>query len=257
MSRMQPSRGASANTGIRTTPAVFRQGGPPVVRRDSGGRMRVQAVTNSRAGYNALASTFGDQVILTPSTLRSEVLLGTQSSLQFQLTETANAAVTERRLSTNDAFVMSHVGIFIGRRDTTQARSSMRLHSFDDPLVFTTAAEGFGLAAMYNGFLNVQVNDIVYIDGMDMHNFRRVDGAQEGLAVSAVAGSGVTPRSAWEANRAFKDLTPWVIFNGLSRNVISCEFPESFTAGAGAGFENYAVLMCRGYLAQNGAKARI
>lgn len=235
-------------------PAVRRGG--PIIRRDSAQRMRVQAVTNSRAGYNALSSTFGDQVILTPSTLRSEVTLTTQSSLTFEITATANAEVTERRLSTNDAFVMSHIGIFIGRRATANARSTMRLHSFDNPLVFTDATEILGLGAFYNGFLNVQVNDVVYMDGLDMHNFRRVDGAQEGLAVSTVAPTGVTGRSAWEQNRALKDLTPWIIFNGLSRNIVTCTFPESFTATAAAGTENYAVLLCRGYLAQNGARAR-
>lgn len=230
--------------------------GPPLVRRDPAGRMRVQATNNSRAGYNALTATFGDQVILTPSTLRSEVLLTTQSSLTFEITATANAAATERRLSTNDAFVMSHVGVFIGRRATANARSTMQLHSFDNPLVFTDATEILGLAAFYNGDLNVQVNDVVYMDGLDMYNFRRVDGAQAGLAVSTVVTAGVTGRSAWEQNRAFKDLTPWIIFNGLSRNVVTCSFSESFTATAAAGSENYAVLLCRGYLAQNGAKAR-
>lgn len=230
-----------------------------IIRRDSAGRTRVQAVNNPRAGYNALSEQFGPNVIITEGYLRSEVLLGAQSTINFDISANAGAPQnTEVRLSINDAFIVTHIAVMIGRVVDTAVgpHGAMTLHTFPNDKVFTTAAQQLAMQALYSGAMRVQVNDIVYIEALDMLSFLRADNAQQGVAVSTVATTGITGYSSMEGNRAFKPLTPFIMFNGPAKNSVTIELPESLAMAATAPAQHWGVLLCRGFLAQNGGGFR-
>lgn len=226
-------------------------------------RLDVTATNAERAIFNAIRNAYGPDAIATAGYLRSEVLMPTTgiTSIKFPITAQDNSGgaqrTSEKRLLNNDAFLATHLGVFIARQDTTLAQSSEILHSFPNPRIFTNAADGLtGVQGFYAGSLQVRVNETVYFDALDCLSFMRADTAQQGNANSAVAVTGVVGWSAWEADRCFKRITPNIAFNGLGNNFVQVNLPESLVLGtATAGQANIAVFIARGFNIQNGAKS--
>lgn len=238
-----------ANTGQRPPGAL-----PP-----TNSRAWVQATGSPRADYNAASAEFTSDVVLFPSSLRVESgALGSTNAVVFDLQNGGGTAanVNEMLLKQNDAFVAQQIFVGLGRFVTANGVASKIVHTFPNLLVFSAANEAISLPGFYNGRVNIQINDIVYGSNIDMLNFLRADTAMQALGVSTVATVGIQPYSAWERNKAFMMLTPQIIFNGLSNNFITLNFPTSINLTAVALTENSAVLMLRGLLAQNGARSR-
>jgi len=118
-----------------------------------------------RATYNALKRKFNvgkSSVIITPGYLRSEQVLSTQNQINFPILVNEGTAPrsTERRLGISDAFVITDLGIRIGRLTGAGVQLTpgpIQLESFMNPAIFTVAAEQAALNTMYNGFLSVKV----------------------------------------------------------------------------------------------------
>lgn len=183
---------------------------------------------------------------------------GNLNSISFPIlgNDTTGAAIRagEKRLKINDAFLCTHLGVFMGRRVLANPASSSVLHSFPNPRIFTTELPG--IQGFYAGNLSVRVNETVYIDGGDMLAFLRADLAQQGNANSSVATTGVIGWSSWEGDRAFKRITPNIVFNGMGNNVVTVNLPESLTLGSAVvADENVATFIARGFTIQNGASA--
>lgn len=260
---VQPQRTVPA----RTVPTNFgRQGGarptqpvqPALGGQDENGRVFVWPTGSARSDYNAAARIFGENVVLFPGSLRVEsAILATTNNIVFRLEENQGGAnINETRLAINDAFIARYMSIQIGRRLTANTLASEILHTFPNTFVFTAANEAVSLPAFYNGKVSIQVNDIVYAQNVDMLSFMRADNAQQGTAVSSVALTGIQAFSSTERDRAFLPLTPQIVFNGPSRNVITIQLPDSVNLAAAAGSENRAVLMFRGLWAQNAGRQR-
>ena len=197
-----------------------------------------------------------------PGYIRSEVELGIQNEIVFKIgsNEQANGQTikaTENRLDINDAFFVTHYGVFFGYVDTTDPanRGAMRLHSFPNAAVFDAANNG-ALETCYNGKLSLRVDDRVFIDSMDMMRFLNASTAQQGLEVSTGATTPAYLQSAWSQSDAFAhEVDPLVRLNGPGKNIFKVQLPNSwdFTAGHDT---IVAVLYLRGWLSQNGGGFR-
>lgn len=213
---------------------------------------------DARKDYDRFSGKMNNpDAMLTPGYLRLEVAnLAATSQVEFTMAENAGAqTITEKRLQLNDAFVMTHIGLFISTRLTADGVSSQVLHSFPNGQVFNTAPSLNAVRAWFNSGFGIRVNSTVLVDGVDVLACLRADTAQQGTAVSAVATTGVVSGSFWGQDSAFKAFTPNLVFNGSGNNIISVQLPESVTFTL-ANTTVSAVCIVRGWLAQNGGVMR-
>ena len=205
-----------------------------------------------RAIINSLKKKKG--VIATQSYLRLEQPLGTTGSIAFQVLQSQqNTTVNEKRLALPDSFLITSLAIMTYKISAGSNVSTGVLNTFPNPFVYTTAGEAAALQALYNGYLSVRVNSVVYIDSLDTYRFYRAGVAQKGLDVS----TGTNPEyqaSEWnKGDYPFYGLTPGVMLSGATKNELNLVLPESSAMGAKAGDVNYVVLYLRGVLLQNAA----
>ncbi|MCX7901198.1 MAG: hypothetical protein N2483_02690 [Burkholderiaceae bacterium] len=223
----------------------------------------VKALDPYRATYAALKKRYDvgrSNVIVTPGYLRSEVVLGASNAINFPILvneggSTGAPRSTERRLAISDRFVITDLGIRIGRLSGTGPETTpgpMRLESFVNPAVFTVAAEQAALHTLYNGSLAVKVGSITYIEAIDMLRFIRADTAQRGLNVSATAPSSYG-MSYMHGLSDLADIVPTITFDGQQKNVVTVTLPEAANMAAAAPATNVAVFIAKGFLCQNAA----
>jgi len=176
---------------------------------------RMQNIFNKKA---QLYSKYG--VITSESYLRLEYnTTGQTSVIPFTVLDTqSNKNATERRLKINDTFTVMSVAFFIGISplgyDTPAKLAQMVLHTFPNKYV-VTAAEAVRLQALYNGYIQLQIDSPTFWDSIPMYEFFRVGTSQEG--VGATAAFNTIPRSEWTENMYGNvEQVPSVEFNGGS-----------------------------------------
>ena len=219
-------------------------------------KLKVQATDRTRAIFNSLKKRNG--VISTQSYLRLEAVLGTQGNVTFPvLLNEGQANANERRLSITDAFTITSLAIVIYKQASGGKISAGVLDTFPNPLVYSGGGEAAALMAIYNGYLSVRVNSVVYIDSLDAYRFYRAGVAQEGVIVSQTATPTTSPYVASEYSRGdypFYSLTPSIRLSGATKNEITLNLPESVAMGGAGGTVNRVVCYVRGFLEQNGAQ---
>lgn len=164
---------------------------------------------------------------------------------------------TEVRLNTNDAFMCTHIGLMLGIRATGAKASAVQLVTFPNDKLFGANGTASNIAARswWNGTFSVRRDSTVLIDELDVLACMRADTAQSGVAVSAVATTGVVGSDFWAQESAFKSLTPNILFNGSGKNVVSVNLRENQTFTI-AGSIVSAVCILRGWKLQNGGTLR-
>jgi hypothetical protein len=190
--------------------------------------------------------------IKTQGYLRFEKALGAQNTVDFDILSNLGApTTTEKRLNSNDKFVIQKLAIFIYKLPTGAAPSAQNLNSFPNPLVYTKTGEAANLLNLYNGFLSVRVNSTVYIDSLDVMRCYRAGAAQ--AAVSTAASANTVQASQWDmSDYGFLMMEPHITLSGASTNKITITMPAALDM-TGTASVNYAVCYCRGILQQNAA----
>lgn len=208
----------------------------------------------TRGVLNALKKHPG--VIDTQSYLRLEKQLGTQSSITFDVLNNQGAqTVNEKRLAITDSFVITSLSILFYTYDTTVANSQEKtaLQTFPDANVFAGAGEADSLQGIYNGFLSVRVNSVVYIDSLDIYRFYRVGVAQQGVETTTTPSSYL--RSQWSnGDYGFYGLTPTIELSGATKNEITITLPSNISVAPAANYKTFVVCYMRGLLRQNNAQ---
>lgn len=203
------------------------------------------------------------EILPLPGYIRAENVLGVQNNIQFEIAENVQVAgqaqsPVENRLRQNDAFYVTHYSVMFYTFVTATgnpARAAARLQTFPNLDVFGLNTPS--VVAAYNGKLSLRVNDTVYMDSLDMTRFMNAHSAQEGLAVSAVAVTGVMDTSDWSQNDMFAHLIdPLVRLNGMFNNRFAIQLPDNVSFSLVAGSSVAAVLYLRGWLMQNGGGQR-
>jgi hypothetical protein len=226
----------------------------------------VTPVTEERAAYNEVVAMYKDayasgqsQIAILKSELRSEVVLGTQNVIEWNLrSDQPNPGMvglrsTENRLDINDAFVVRQVSVLFGIVKDTAPNSQINLSTWENPLIFTVAVAD-AIRQAYNGNLSMEVNTVRYLDGLGASAFRYVDTAQEGVEVSGPT-PGTFQASAWEQNKAWVTMVPQFRVHGSDKTRFSLTIPD--TADFTLEDNNIvATLILRGLKVQNGGTYR-
>lgn len=208
-----------------------------------------------------------DNVLAYPGFLRSETILNSGQSFDFDLMANATKdgqaiGGTENRLLQNDAFYIERIGLFLytatvtsngaGNPLTNAVRAVARLHQFPNLQVF--AANTPSIIGLYNGRLTIKQNERIYCRDHDLYSMQYVDTAQQGQTVFTAS---TVDASAFDNERSFVEAAePMFRLNGQSNVEATIDLPAplSFTNVTDATV--YAVLYLKGWRAQNGGIAR-
>lgn len=128
-----------------------------------------------------------DQAVLTQSYLRSEVAMSTAIAnyhLPVLVNDTQNGAVrvNEKRLNLQDVFITTEIGFFVGVGTATA--TAAKLYTYPNPQVFTTTTAG-DLWSLYNGYLNLTINNQQVLPSWDALRHYYVGQTQQGVGVTA------------------------------------------------------------------------
>jgi len=141
---------------------------------------------NARALVRGLGYSV-DQAVLTQSYLRSEVALSTSIAnyhLPVLVNDTQNGAVrtNERRLNLQDVFITTELGLFIGVGSSTSTKAI--LYTYPNATIFTAATDD-DLWSIYNGYLNLTVNNQNILPAWDALRHYYAPQTQQGVGVTA------------------------------------------------------------------------
>jgi hypothetical protein len=200
---------------------------------------------------------------LSASYLRMESLLSAQQQIQFNVQENIGTPVaSEQRLKQSDQFVITHIGFAhkkIASATPTaaqQAVAKLYLWPNSNTGLFDGSNDA-NLWAIYNGWFEIALNRKTYVPAVDMRSFLRVPNQQEGQPLAAIAGPITYPVKGEEFPNGlfgyFK--TDYIRLNGYDQLQPQINLPASVTMNE-SGESNYAVLLFKGYLAQNEGNAK-
>jgi hypothetical protein len=128
-----------------------------------------------------------DQAVLTQSYLRSEVALSTSIAnyhIPVLVNDTQNGSVrvNEKRLNLQDIFITTEIGVYIGVGTGTNTAS--KLYTYPNPQTFTTTTST-DLWSIYNGYLNLAVNNQQILPAWDVLRHYYAPQTQGGVGITA------------------------------------------------------------------------
>lgn len=212
----------------------------------------VMPTNEMRAVYKAIKADLADneKAIITPGFLRMSRVLGQANRYDFAVLENQGAArPAEVRLKLSDAFYVTAISVYVAKQVAADPDGSAEPHTWANPLVFTGADQPAVAAIMNTGRLRVEIDGVVYLQGLDLFRFRQVGTAQEGLDAGA---GGLYGADAWNTDQAFQGNTPVFRLNGGSSNEVSVLLNQSVNATAPVGTDvNLLYVHMHGFLAQN------
>lgn len=220
-----------------------------------------------RVAYNAALELYGkapENTPILPATLRSEVVLGVQQTIEWNILQnTPNIQgvirTSEQRLQLQDGFFITDIAVMFGNELSAGVRpGSVLLQTWENPAavaVLPATVGGFGanapsLIEAYNGVLSMKVDTVEYMSGLDALNFKRVDTAQAGTLLFTASNQA---QSYFKPDGAFRQLTPFANITGRSAAKFTLQMPDSTDFTLVASNRVIAVLMLRGLRIANGA----
>lgn len=192
-----------------------------------------------------LANAFPGQSIkgfkCTQSYLRLELALSTAiTNYQFQiLNQTTGAQFnTEQRLNLQDSFVISSLGVYIGK-PSGATDTTFELDTYCNTVKYTNAA---AMNAIYNGQLQVKINNDVVVPAWDLQQHFYRPQTQS----TAAANSPLDQKRLAEDGQIAVE--PNIIAIGSKNTNISIVLPVALSA---IDANSRIILLMRGVLAQN------
>jgi len=153
---------------------------------------------------------------LTQSYLRSEVALSTSIAnyhLPVLVNDTQNGAsrVNEKRLNLQDIFVTTEIAVLIGVGSATNTKAP--LYTYPNQSIFTAATDD-DLLSIYNGYLNLTINNEQVLPAWDVLRHYFVPQTQGGVGITAQT---VFPIDQWAASQdGFYPVEPGIVMNGAA-----------------------------------------
>lgn len=222
-----------------------------------------------RIGYNGALRQFRsapDNTPILPSTLRSEAVLAVQNSIQFNILQNTpnpgnNGVIrsSEKRLQLQDAFVVTEIAIMFGNELSAGTKpGSVMLQTWENPAavaVLPLTVGGFGanapsLIEAYNGTLDILIDTVQYMSGLDLLHFKRVDTAQAGTLLFTASNQA---QSYFDGEGAFFKVAPFIVLTGQSAPLFTVNLPDSTDFTLVASNRVIAALLLRGLKVANGA----
>ena len=152
---------------------------------------------------------------------------------------------TSQLLALQDAFVVAEMGIFLAV-PSSATDGSFKLCTFADPAVFTTAGAAASTETLYNGYINMMVNNNNIVPAWDIARCRVVNPTQGNVGVTAQT---VFPQSQIDlSSDGFYPVEPNIIVGGGKNNIFTINLPAAI---ATIQANSRIVVVMRGVLAQN------
>lgn len=178
---------------------------------------------------------------LTQSYLRSEVALSTSIAnyhIPVLVNDTQNGStrVNEKRLNLQDIFVTTEIAVLIGIGTATSTKA--KLYTYPNATAFTSATDD-DLWSIYNGFLNLTINNEQILPSWDVIRHYFVPQTQQSASTT----------DQWAAGSdAFYPVEPGIVMNGAAN--INFQLTAN---GAPATVEtnSFIAVIQRGILCQN------
>jgi len=157
-----------------------------------------------------------DQAVLTQSYLRSEVALSTSIAnyhIPVLVNDTQNGSVrvNEKRLNLQDIFVASEISVLIGVGSGTSTKAA--LYTYPNGVIFTSATDD-DLLSIYNGSLNLTINNQQVLPAWDVYRHYYVPQTQGGVGITAQTIFPVDQNDA--STNGFYPVEPGIVFNGAA-----------------------------------------
>ena len=189
-----------------------------------------------------------DQAVLTQSYLRSEVALSTSVAnyhIPVLVNDTQNGSVrvNEKRLNLQDIFVTSEIAVLIGVGAATTTTAA--LYTYPNGQIFTSATDT-DLLAIYNGSLNLTVNNAQVLPAWDVLRHYFVPQTQGGVGVTAQT---IFPVDQVDSStNGFYPVEPGIVMNGAA----NINFQLTANGGPATILSNsFICVIQRGILLQN------
>jgi len=157
-----------------------------------------------------------DQAVLTQSYLRSEVALSTSIAnyhIPVLVNDTQNGSVrvNEKRLNLQDIFVTSEISVLIGVGAGTNTAAA--LYTYPNGVIFTSATDT-DLLSIYNGSLNLTINNSQILPAWDVYRHYYVPQTQGGVGITAQTIFPVDQNDA--SSNGFYPVEPGIVMNGAA-----------------------------------------
>jgi hypothetical protein len=196
---------------------------------------------------------------LSPSQLRSEVVLGTSAQYQYFFTQTGktqNVIPTDVLLKQTDGFCITAISFAlkqISAATPTAAQHGIAiLYQFNNVKVFTQTNDA-NMQAIYNGYASILLDSVQVAPVIMMRNFERVSTAQQGVVTAAITGPTTYTQG--------RDELPYATFGDMPLTPLlvrgNAKFEIDLNLGGGAqtiattNSSNYGVFILRGFLVNN------
>ena len=187
-----------------------------------------------------------------------------KSVYTFPVLENDNATgiqPEEIRLNQNDEFIVTEVGVYLAGKISQDADTTPGLfyHTYNVYNETNSATNG---QSLYDGFMRIAVNNIVYVDRFDLRKCEKYQRTQWGDR-DAVELNGSTRASINMETDGNFPVAPMVVISGSKKNEIQIYLDKAITGysfictGNDAVATTYNIskiaVIFRGMLAQNGA----
>lgn len=192
------------------------------------------------------------------SFLRCDVAITNTDELKFTINDQATATntvnISERRLSVNNYFVVTHVGLFLKACAATAAgHGPAVLHTYPNLAAFPngTASLNADLEAIYNGYKTFKTGQTVFIPAMETALFRKVPMFPKGQELSVAVGPIVktVQQSPRNSQDGFYELPGRLLIDGSLTHQLSLVVPGGSALKMAydvAGTTFYATWVARG-----------
>ena len=181
---------------------------------------------------NAYAKA-GRKPVTTPSTLRLiQNVVANKTTYTFPVLEgdSSNTLAENRFLNRADAFTCTHVGVFIG--GLTDAGASTSAGSYQlfgyQSEALTTAGVTNANALFTNGYLDISVNNVAYLQSFDLYRCYSTPIIQTGN-IFATGGDTTNQNSVRGAIDGFTALVPTLLFSGTAKLDVTITLPTSLS----------------------------
>lgn len=196
------------------------------------------------------------KAVLSQSYLRFEAPLSlttTQYNFDVLVNDNLNPAyVTQNKLSLQDSFICSSLGIYIAiPASASVSEGTVKLYSYPDETVFT-AATALALNTLYSGFLSLTVNQRVIVPSWDIYRHYCAPLTQNGSPVNVAAGSSLDNSTNFATDGTY-NVEPNMVFVGSKKNQLQITIPQALTAIPA---NSRVCIIARGLLAQNSTPVR-
>lgn len=219
----------------------------------------------SRAFWNGVKNLPGG--VKGPGTIIFRSILSSSSTVKFQPLAASfnsvngNNTVGLNLLPIDYTFAINRLGFFLGKVEAAASAVTdanligMALQTYENSTVFDASNESTNISSIYNGKLNISINNVQYYDGYDMRRYRKVPTSQEGTTTTAYVNAGSSDATTTIAQSGyghdtsvFETLTPGLILQGKDNIDWEVNLDTSVNLNVdSANSTNYGVWFARGY----------